>query len=97
MCHEVSLTSCICLQVIEYIQVLQEKVRKFENVEQGRHQERLKSMVWDLCKVRMVNHYTLICCPSIAVHSFECCEILWSLSKSHMLCANDAARGSRVR
>lgn len=38
------------LEVIEYIQVLQDKVRKFENVEQGRHQERLKSMVWDLCK-----------------------------------------------
>ncbi|XP_024392458.1 uncharacterized protein [Physcomitrium patens] len=38
------------LEVIEYIQVLQDKVRKYETVEQGRHQERLKSMVWDLCK-----------------------------------------------
>ncbi|XP_024396708.1 uncharacterized protein [Physcomitrium patens] len=40
------------LEVIEYIQVLQEKVRKYETTEQGRHQERLKSMVWDICKVK---------------------------------------------
>jgi len=39
------------LQVIDYIQILQEKVRKYETAEQGRHQERLKSMVWDICKV----------------------------------------------
>lgn len=38
------------LEVIEYVQVLQEKVQKYETAEQGRHQERLKSMVWDLCK-----------------------------------------------
>ncbi|KAG0559862.1 hypothetical protein KC19_10G135200 [Ceratodon purpureus] len=38
------------LEVIDYIQALQDKVRKFENAEQIRHQERLKSMVWDLCK-----------------------------------------------
>ncbi|KAG6556542.1 hypothetical protein Mapa_001481 [Marchantia paleacea] len=38
------------LEVIEYIQVLQDKVRKFETAEQGRHQDRLKNMVWDLCK-----------------------------------------------
>ncbi|KAG0609667.1 hypothetical protein M758_7G005000 [Ceratodon purpureus] len=38
------------LEVIEYIQVLQEKVRKYETAEQGRHQDRIKSMVWDLCK-----------------------------------------------
>jgi hypothetical protein len=45
--------------VIDYIQALQEKVRKFETAEQARHQERLKSMVWDLCKVRMVNQKKL--------------------------------------
>ncbi|KAJ7540307.1 hypothetical protein O6H91_10G008300 [Diphasiastrum complanatum] len=38
------------LEVIDYVQMLQEKVRKFEGVEQGRHQERLKNMVWESCK-----------------------------------------------
>jgi hypothetical protein len=47
-------TISISMQVIDYIQALQEKVRKFESAEQARHQERLKSMVWDLCKVRMI-------------------------------------------
>lgn len=38
------------LEVIEYIQVLQEKVRKYETTEQSWNQERMKTMVWDLCK-----------------------------------------------
>ncbi|KAJ7545678.1 hypothetical protein O6H91_08G005600 [Diphasiastrum complanatum] len=38
------------LEVIDYVQMLQEKVQKFEGVEQGRHQERLKCMVWESCK-----------------------------------------------
>lgn len=38
------------LEVIEYIQVLQDKVRKYETTEQSWNQERMKTMVWDLCK-----------------------------------------------
>ncbi|GLJ18128.1 hypothetical protein SUGI_0320220 [Cryptomeria japonica] len=38
------------LEVIEYIQSLQEKVRKYEATEQSWNQERMKTMVWDLCK-----------------------------------------------
>eukprot|EP00252_Welwitschia_mirabilis_P000330 TRINITY_DN10367_c0_g1_i1.p1 TRINITY_DN10367_c0_g1~~TRINITY_DN10367_c0_g1_i1.p1 ORF type:complete len:667 (-),score=104.83 TRINITY_DN10367_c0_g1_i1:290-2290(-) len=38
------------LEVIEYIQLLQEKVRKYETTEQAWNQEGKKSMVWDMSK-----------------------------------------------